>query len=216
MSTPPISTTNAIDKTYFDDGFKARVICYDPYIVLLKNFISDDEIEAIHHCNRGFKKSVIVVNDEMVESNQRTSETSYLTQNGQFDVKDCRIKNLLNKVCYLANCKRSQIEGLMMVKYEVGQYYYDHHDYFEAEFRNIMKDGGQRIATFFVYLNTVEGGETEFPKAHIKVKPHKGDALFWWNVHENGKPIKRTLHRGNKVTKGTKYGLNIWIRADGW
>ena len=38
--------------------------------------------------------------------------------------------------------------------------------------------------TVILYLTDVEeGDETEFPKIHLKVRPKKGNALFFWNLY---------------------------------
>jgi prolyl 4-hydroxylase len=53
-------------------------------------------------------------------------------------------------------------ELLQVLRYEPGQYYKAHHDYFADEFN--LKRGGQRVATMLMYLSDgVEGGETFFP-----------------------------------------------------
>jgi prolyl 4-hydroxylase len=51
-----------------------------------------------------------------------------------------------------------------MIRYEGGQYYRPHHDFFADEFNK--KRGGQRVCTVLMYLTTPEeGGETVFPQA---------------------------------------------------
>lgn len=142
---------------------------------------------------------------------------AYITDDGQ--KKDYpELDKLYKKVCHLTNCHRNQIENLMVVKYEASEHYYNHHDYFKTDANNMLKDGGQRIASFFVYLNTLDsdaGGETEFPLIDLKIKPVAGTAVFWWN-QVNGNLQELTLHRGNPPITGLKYGLNIWIREKGW
>ena len=112
---------------------------------------------------------------------------------------------------------RSQIEGVMLVKYEVGEFFKEHVDYFERE-EIYMDGGGQRIATFFVYLNDMEeedGGSTLFPEIGLKSIPEKGSALFWWN-ESDGRLLTETKHAGEVVKKNVKYGLNLWVRYPGW
>uniref|UniRef100_A0A7S3VQ84 Prolyl 4-hydroxylase alpha subunit Fe(2+) 2OG dioxygenase domain-containing protein n=1 Tax=Dunaliella tertiolecta TaxID=3047 RepID=A0A7S3VQ84_DUNTE len=84
-------------------------------------------------------------------------------------------------------------EGLQVLRYEVGQKYEAHWDYFFDE-KNAAK-GANRYATMLTFLDTVEeGGETVFTKMptpngrdnkgfsecakhHLAVKPHKVRAL---------------------------------------
>lgn len=204
----------------FPRGFKAREIHSKPYIVKIKNIITNDEIKAILSLANGkFNRSEIVVGGEMVYSDTRTSSTAFLTDDGHYGYYDHHIYRFLKRICYIVGCKRSQIESLMCVKYTEGQEFDDHKDYFEHE--NMYDEEGNRMATFFVYLNTLEpgqGGETEFPLLNVKSRPMKGNAVFWWNMTRKGRLLRKTLHRGNPV-KGKnviKLGLNVWIRQNEW
>ena len=217
-----IDKLDKINSDYFPDGFKTTVLYEDPYIVKIRRLLNTEEVETLLEMANGkFERSTIVVDGELTYSNVRTSETAFITENGHYDIYSDPVENLLKKICYLANCERQQIEGLMVVKYGNGDEYYDHHDYFKPEHTEVLADGGQRVATFFCYLSSLdkdEGGETEFPLLNVKSKPSKGSALFWWNNNSNGKLLSKTLHRGNPVKskKHIKYGLNIWIREEGW
>lgn len=76
-----------------------------------------------------------------------------------------------------------------------------------------MAGHGQRILTFLLYLNDdFEGGETEFPLAGIRHKGKKGDALFFWNVHPDGRLDRQTLHAGLPPGIGEKWLLSQWVR----
>ena len=65
----------------------------------------------------------------------------------------------------------------------------------------------------FLYLNNVEeGGETNFPKLKISVKPKIGRAVLWPSVISSD-PTKiesMTYHEAKPVKKGIKYGANSW------
>lgn len=76
-----------------------------------------------------------------------------------------------------------------------------------------MARQGQRLVTVFVYLNDMVGGEcTHFPKLNLRSKPRKGCALLWYNLDGTGAPDELTLHGGEPVTQGQKWGMNIWLR----
>lgn len=100
--------------------------------------------------------------------------------------------------------------------YAVGEQFRLHHDYLDPAVPAHVQDlrqRGQRIATFLVYLNDdFEGGETEFPAAGIKFRGAKGDALFFSNVSKNGEPDRRSMHIGRPPTSGEKWILSQWIR----
>lgn len=96
-----------------------------------------------------------------------------------------------------------------------------------------------RVASFFVFLrDNCTGGYTYFPlinvpaqvdlealfegrvergdvggeEGGVKVKPVRGNALFWVNLDEEGKGDGRVVHAGLPVDEGEKIGLNIWPR----
>ena len=63
-----------------------------------------------------------------------------------------------------------------------------------------------------VYLNNVEeGGETEFPKAGLKVKPEIGTVLFWHDMVD-GVPYLKSEHEAMPPIKGEKWACTYWIR----
>lgn len=100
--------------------------------------------------------------------------------------------------------------------YLPGQTFAPHHDYLDDSFPGYVGEvahHGQRILTFLMYLNDdFEGGETEFPLAGIRHKGRKGDALFFWNVHSDGRLDHQSLHAGLPPTHGEKWLLSQWVR----
>ena len=217
-----VRRVNNSSRPYLHPGFKAKVLHEEPYIVKLEKFLNDEEINdlvAIAEHN-GFERSNMVVDGELQINDYRTSLTSYLLDDGLQYTYTPAIENVIKRICYLCGCKRNQIEGLMMVKYEASQeaYFWNHIDYFTPDEIDKVDDGaGNRVQTVFVYLNTIDqGGETEFTKIGLKSKPVKGNAVFWWNIDKEGNMIPETEHRGNPVSTQDKLGLNIWIRQKGW
>jgi len=195
-------------------NFKAREINSYPYVVKINKLLRDEEIEELLQLSKGnFEKSNIMIDGELIYNKQRTSSTAYLFEDGMPGKYSKNIERLIKRICYLMNCERSQLE-IMCVRYKKGEYFGKHVDYFQE---HEIDSSGQRIATFFVYLNTIDkgdGGETEFTKLGIKSRPKKGDAVFWYNKNfKTGEMIPETEHQGNPVTGDImKYGLNIWIR----
>lgn len=57
-------------------------------------------------------------------------------------------------------------EDIQVLRYEHGQKYDPHYDYFSDEVNTVR--GGHRIATVLMYLTDVaKGGETVFPSAEV-------------------------------------------------
>jgi len=92
----------------------------------------------------------------------------------------------------------------------------EHWDYFDPKahgYAERMGRQGQRLVTVFVYLSDVVGGGcTHFPRLNLRSKPSKGCALLWYNLDGMGAPDELTLHAGEPVTQGQKWGMNIWLR----
>jgi len=215
----PIANFDKIKDKYVHKDFKIRKINDYPYIAKINNLLGKREINELLKMAKGkFEKSNVVINGELVyNKRQRTSSTAYLFEDGMPDKYSENIERLIKRICHLMRCKRSQIE-MMCVRYKKGEQFGKHVDYFKEEDIGKLDKGGQRIATFFVYLNSLEkgeGGETEFTQLGVKSTPGKGDAVFWFNKNfQTGEMIPETEHRGNPVLANTvKYGLNIWIRS---
>jgi prolyl 4-hydroxylase len=122
---------------------------------------------------------------------------------------------MIHKVCKLMDVEAQQCELITLTKYETGQQYKKHCDYFTQkiidENPNIQLIGN-RIATAIIYLQACEeGGHTSFPKLGISVPPTTGNILsFWYNY--NSRTNESTSHSGDIVEKGTKYIATVWIR----
>ena len=131
-------------------------------------------------------------------------------------------------------------EGLQVVFYKPGGYYYGHWDYFAEEYegnRAVIDRGGQRIVTVLMYLNNMYTnyisekvtpeqekemgekatiGDTWFPRMDLSVKPdHVGKAIFWHNMKQDGVTVDpTTYHAGRPVPQGgQKIIMTKWIRA---
>ena len=51
------------------------------------------------------------------------------------------------------------------------------------EQKGFLRNSGERLATFMIYLNHVEaGGYTVFPELNVRIPPVKNAAAFWYNL----------------------------------
>lgn len=143
-------------------------------------------------------------------SDARSSYGAFLSRH----MEDPVIKKLAEKISSWTFTPIENGEIFYLLRYEIGQEYKAHTDWFERTEENqyIFDRGGQRVATVITYLSEAEGGETVFPELGIEVKPSKGDALLFWNVDTNGTEDYRTLHASKPVKSGTKWALTRWIR----
>jgi prolyl 4-hydroxylase len=110
-------------------------------------------------------------------------------------------------------------EGIQAQRYDVGQQFKAHTDYFEPgtpEYARFGGERGNRTWTFMVYLNEgMGGGGTRFVAIDHAFQPSKGQAVIWNNLNPDGTPNAATLHSGEPVTAGQKVIITKWFRELG-
>ncbi len=130
------------------------------------------------------------------------------------------VKAIDKKISKLLGVKPGYSEIIQGQRYDVGQQFKEHHDFFhttEAYWQQERINGGQRSWTAMIYLNDdLEGGTTEFYKAKIGVRPLAGMLVAWNNMKPDGKQNNFSLHSGKPVTKGRKYIITKWFRQNKW
>lgn len=106
-------------------------------------------------------------------------------------------------------------EGLQVLKYNTGEQYLPHYDYFdplEAATPALLARGGQRVATLIIYLQAPDsGGATVFPDLGLQVEPRAGQAVFF--SYSTPEPASQSLHGGAPVLAGEKWIATKWLRA---
>ena len=150
-----------------------------------------------------------------IESTFRTSH-SMTFMPWLIDPAIAYIQRLLAKHCGMSP---GQCEVLGLLRYEPGQAYKLHYDAFAPDqpgASDMLSDGGQRIRTALVYLNSeFAGGETRMENLNLEIKGDSGDLLVFDNVDGQGKRHPDSLHAGKPVTSGSKWLLSQWFREDG-
>lgn len=143
--------------------------------------------------------------------------TSY---SGDPDPDDPFVKRIQRRIDDLLGIDPAQGETIQGQRYQVGQEFRPHTDWFPAgtPYWEMEKDrGGQRVYTAMVFLNDVEqGGATDFPRLGLSFTPRQGVLLAWNNADLAGRPNPWTIHAGTPVTAGVKYIITKWYRARKW
>ncbi|VAV93297.1 Similar to eukaryotic Peptidyl prolyl 4-hydroxylase, alpha subunit [hydrothermal vent metagenome] len=136
------------------------------------------------------------------------------------DDSDPDIRRIDRSICDLMGMAGTHSEILQGQRYEPGQQFKDHHDFFhetEDYWKMEALNGGQRTWTAMAYLNEPEeGGATAFPQLQYEVAPRRGMLLMWNNMGLDGKPNLHSLHAGKPVVKGIKYIITKWFRLNAW
>jgi len=189
-----------------------------PWMILLKDFASPEECEAIIQAGTtlGFERSAYS-GDKLDAAGRliggvkrgRTSSTTWCDE--EICESSPHVQRIIEKTEELTGLHRNYSEHLQILKYEPGEFYTLHHDYIE---RQRLRIAGARIVTLFLYLNNVPaGGATHFPDLNITVFPQRGAALLWPSVLDDDPHARddRTFHQALPVVQGVKYGANAWF-----
>tara|TARA_R110000765_G_scaffold172712_1_gene277608 strand:+ start:687 stop:1301 length:615 start_codon:yes stop_codon:yes gene_type:complete len=180
----------------------------------INNFIDPNEAKYLMRMiDKYAEKSMVVGLGKQANeySVARTSCTANLVAN------DPTVESTHKKIAKYLGLNIKKGESLQGQRYEVGQYFRDHQDYFKGDSydRNCLSSGN-RTYTFMLYLNhNFEGGYTNFPHLKKEIKPEQGKALVWNNL-QHGHPNEYMTHGGTDVNRGTKYIITSWWRENEW
>ncbi|GJP37466.1 hypothetical protein CLOM_g21869 [Closterium sp. NIES-68] len=206
-----------------------RVVLLSPWApraFLYKQFLTDAECDhIIARAAPKLERSGVVNNDDgsSFVSDIRTSSGTFIDKGA--DAVMQRVEQRISEWTFLPLHNQ---ESLQVLRYTHGQKYEPHVDYFHDPLNT--QRGGHRYATVLMYLNNVTlGGETVFPKVKddtpkddtwsdcakgfLAVKPEKGDALLFFNLHPDGTPDPTSLHYACPVVEGVKWSAPKWIHV---
>jgi prolyl 4-hydroxylase len=144
----------------------------------------------------------------------RTSQSCYLCH-----LKSPVAVSIDAKICKTLGIRVEYSEGIQAQRYDVGQQFKPHWDYFQPDtdvYRRLAGVRGNRTWSFMVYLNDgMEGGATRFTRIDHAVQPKAGMALFWNNLKPDGSINEFTMHCGEPVISGHKIVITKWFRIHG-
>jgi len=123
------------------------------------------------------------------------------------------------KIAQTLGIRPAYAEGNQAQRYDIGQQFKAHTDYFEPNTHEYAVHGGSkgnRTWTFMVYLNEgMMGGGTKFFAIDKTFRPKLGQAVIWNNLYPDGTPNPDTLHSGEPVIMGHKIIITQWFREQG-
>ncbi|HJV76291.1 MAG TPA: 2OG-Fe(II) oxygenase [Noviherbaspirillum sp.] len=213
QSRPDVDTSANVIKTP-DREVDVLLTLKTPRIVLLGNVLSNEECDAlIDYGNQRLQRSPVVSDTDGANqvNTQRTSRGAML-QRGESEL----VARIEARLAALTQWPAENGEGMQLLRYEKGNEYRPHFDWFDPALpgpRKHLERGGQRVGTVVMYLSEVEqGGGTSFPNLGLQVQPKKGSAVFFANTDPYGVPDKNTLHAGEPVMRGVKFIATKWLR----
>lgn len=178
-------------------------------LYLSENFLTPDECRGLNaQIDGGSYPSPLYEKDK--HDGVRTSHSCNL------NVHDPLVAEVETRITNLLGIERSWGEPLQGQRYEVGQCFRDHADFFYVDqpyWAEYEPHGGQRTWTAMIYLSEgVVGGGTRFPLLDLEIKPRLGRILIWNNMAVDGSPNGWTQHAGEPVDEGVKYIVTKWYR----
>lgn len=183
----------------------------EPNAYVLDNFMSAVECtELIEQARTKLSRSTVVdaTTGESVEDARRTSSGAFFKK-----AETALVAEIERRISQRVGIPIANGEGLQILRYTTGQEYCPHYDYFDPAASSVvdhLKNGGQRILTFLVYLNTpVLGGATCFPDVGVEVAARQGRALVF---SYDPTPASKSLHGGLPVMSGEKWVITKWFR----
>ena len=184
-------------------------------LFVLENFMTGAECERIIEViNNNLRPSTLTSGKDY--SGFRTSSTCDLAR--QQDDTDF-VTQIDARISKTLGISHEWSEAIQAQKYEVGQEFKAHTDYFEPgtnEFAKHAQDRGQRTWTFMVYLNeTPSGGATYFTEVDKIFYPKTGCAVIWNSLNKDGSPNYLSKHHGMPVKEGQKIIITKWFRDKG-
>ena len=180
----------------------------------VENFIDKAEADHLMYLIDKFAHKSTVAGYKNQYSKLDNARTSY---SATLDSKNPTIKKIHQRIAKYLGVPISKGEVLQGQRYEAGQYFKEHPDYFLGEHYDMnCLASGNRTYTFMLYLNDdFTGGTTNFRHLKMEIKPKKHKAIVWNNLYK-GKPDDYKLHSGEEVKSGTKYIITSWWRENNW
>jgi prolyl 4-hydroxylase len=184
----------------------------DPNIVVIGNFLSDEECDGLIEGAKPRMARSLTVETQTGGEELNADRTS----NGMFYARSENelIARIERRLAQLTRWPLDNGEGLQILHYRPGAEYKPHYDYFDPDepgTPTILKRGGQRVATIIMYLHEPsKGGGTVFPDMKFEVAPKRGNAVFF--SYNRAHPSTQSLHGGAPVIEGEKWIATKWLR----
>jgi len=210
---------------------KMTVLDWNARIFHFKAFLSPAEADHVREISEPrMERSGVVASEEDERKNSKTEVSDIRTSYGVFLERgeDDVIKRIEERIAKWSLLPVENGEGLQVLRYNNGQKYDAHWDYFFH--KDGVSNGGNRFATVLMYLTDVEeGGETAFPlipapggenpgftecaRYHLAARPRKGDAILFHSIQPSGALERKSMHTACPVVKGTKWSAAKWIHV---
>jgi prolyl 4-hydroxylase len=191
-----------------------EVVSVTPAVFKIRNFLSDFEADyMIEQARPKLGISSVGHGGDARQAKQRTSKSAWLHRS-----HSPLIGSIYTRMGIATNVpdeaiNERNVESINVLHYGVGAEYTPHFDW--------GADGNvaSRFCSSLLYLNNPErGGGTTFPRAVMAdgkigtyVDAEKKNAVFFYDLLEDGNADELSLHSGAKVEAGEKWIAPLWI-----
>ena len=204
-----------IDHDYWMSAPAGETLAADPLVRVYRDFVPTSACEwLIERARPNLKRALIYdpVGGKDIADHMRTNSAA------GFDLMHADLVQVAVqcRMSAAAGVSVHQMEGPTVLHYAVGEQITNHYDFVNPRIPNYdaeIKERGQRIITFLVYLNDdYEGGETDFPSLGLRYHGAKGQGLYFTNALANGQPDLRMVHAGLPPKDKEKWLMSQFIR----
>jgi len=191
-------------------------ISKSPHVLAIPRFLAPEACDWLIERAQPSMSLARVYDQQSGQGIRRPERSNSATS---FDLLECDMVMMLTRerIARATGLPVAGLEAAQVLHYRPGEAFTAHYDFLDPDkpaYQADLRERGQRIATFLVYLNTeFEGGETEIQAIGLKHRGGKGDALFWANTLPDGRPDLNTRHAGLPPTSGEKWVYSQWCRS---
>eukprot|EP01064_Diplonema_japonicum_P031255 TRINITY_DN552_c0_g4_i1.p1 TRINITY_DN552_c0_g4~~TRINITY_DN552_c0_g4_i1.p1 ORF type:complete len:443 (+),score=53.04 TRINITY_DN552_c0_g4_i1:65-1393(+) len=222
---PEYETPGTAKIRYLEPSSEWATLAVSPRVVFIPDTVSEKDAEDIVARSNSQLQRSLVANDEKHTNesgvkNVRTSSGAWLGDDFE------PAKRLRDKLEKMTGVSRKNFEMLQILRYQPGQKYGSHVDYFHPAAYG--KKNWNRMATVITFLTTVKsGGESNFPLAHSFVKSHSdctrglrvhpviGHSVLFYSMRPDLNFDHYSLHGGCPVGEGEEKWVAVqWLRVE--
>lgn len=189
-----------------NDNRKLEVVHKKPLVFTIDNFLTKEECELIiTRAKDNMVRAQVGTGDDAKVSPIRTGSAYFLKY-----LDDPELFQIFKKISMILNKPgRNFDQFFQVISYAIGEEYKAHLD--PSPERNKLEGIKHRKFTSLFYLTDVEeGGETEFTRLKVRIKPATGRMIYFENYDKEGKINDDSMHRSIPVKKGEKWAFNLW------
>lgn len=192
------------------------LLCESPRIQVIRGVLKEWEAReliemALARLRRS--QSFTELSDDLINDTRTSYSASIPTLENELS------REISNRAAKLCDTSIDCLENLHVTRYEPGQFFAPHHDFFPPSIANVqssLNNGGQRVKSLLIYLNNLNpddpGGATLFPRLNLAVKCEQGSGILWDNVDAIGELDYLTQHAAIAPEISTKFVLTVWSR----